>query len=74
MKKTVFLSFLAILGGCASAPDCGSNWRDLGANEGRIGARPNTERYGASCPGKFDEARYMEGWREAYSQRPIPLW
>jgi hypothetical protein len=75
MKK-ITLVVLTLVAGCASAPDCGSDWRNVGANEGRIGARPQrqTEAYSASCPGKFDEARYMEGWRESFAQRPIPLW
>jgi hypothetical protein len=75
MKNTM-LAVLTLLAGCASAPDCGSDWRTVGANEGRIGARAQrqTEAYAASCPGKFDEASYMEGWRESFAQRPIPLW
>jgi len=73
--KNFALVLSVLLAGCAGmTPDCGSDWRAIGANEGRIGARPNLDRYSAACPGKFDEARYLEGWRESYAQRPIPLW
>ena len=71
--KNIALPFLLLLTACAT-PDCGSNWREVGANEGRIGARPGMERYEASCPGKFNSAAYAEGYREAFAQRPIPLW
>ena len=71
--KNLALTSLVLLTACAT-PDCGSNWREVGANEGRIGARQSTERYEASCPGKFNSAAYLEGWRESFAQRPIPLW
>ena len=58
---------LAFLPGCAV--NCGSDWRQVGLNDGRIGADSQLERYAAACSG-VDRARYEEGWREGFAMRP----
>lgn len=68
MKNTLMLAVCCMsLGGCAV--NCGTDWREAGLNEGRLGADPQTERYAASCPG-MDRSRYVEGWREGNAMRP----
>jgi hypothetical protein len=65
----------ALMTGCAStATDCGGDWYAIGARDGRLGARPQAEIYGARCTGSVDTARYMKGWEAGFAERPIPLW
>ena len=74
--RTAALYVLALLGGCASvsAADCGADWYATGARDGRLGATPQAQSYAARCGGAVDEKRYSDGWRDGYSQRPVPLW
>ncbi len=72
MRKALFLP-LALVAGCATTVDCGSDWFALGQSEGRMNALNQAERYAAKCSG-MDAARYNEGYRDGFSQRPIPLW
>jgi hypothetical protein len=72
MKSTVVL-LLLVVAGCASAIDCGSDWFAIGQRDGRMNALNQTARYSAQCSG-MDSARYNEGYRDGFSQRPIPLW
>jgi hypothetical protein len=68
MKTLLALSaYCALLSGCAV--NCGADWREVGLNDGRIGADLQVERYAASCGG-VDRARYEEGWREGFAMRP----
>ena len=68
MKKALAIAICcSSFGGCAV--NCGSDWREVGANEGRLGADLQVERYSATCTG-FDRARYEEGWREGSAMRP----
>lgn len=68
MKKTLLLALCSInLGGCAV--NCSSDWRELGLNDGRLGADSQIERYAAACPA-VDRDRYAEGWREGNAMRP----
>jgi hypothetical protein len=62
-----FAACCALLGGCAV--NCGADWRQVGLNDGRLGADSQVERYAASCSG-IDSARYEEGWREGLAMRP----
>jgi hypothetical protein len=71
MKTTVFL-FLTLIAGCAT--DCGSDWYALGQRDGRLGAQPQSEFYAARCAAPVDAARYSDGWRAGYAQRPLPSW
>ncbi|HYN11246.1 MAG TPA: hypothetical protein VET51_01220 [Burkholderiales bacterium] len=61
------------LAGCASA-DCTSDWQGLGQRDGRLGAQPQAEAYAARCGGQADVARYMEGYRAGFRERPVPNW
>ena len=74
--RTTALYVLALLGGCASvsAGDCGGDWYATGARDGRLGATPQAQSYAARCGVAVDEKRYSDGWRDGYSQRPVPLW
>ena len=71
MRNPLLLS-LALLGGCAT--DCASDWYALGQRDGRINAGSQAMIYASQCPGKVDEARYGEGYREGFSHRPVPGW
>ena len=67
----VFLS--SVISGCAA--DCGPDWYQLGERDGRLGVQSQVELYAARCTGaRPDEARYTEGYRVGFSQRPIPNW
>jgi hypothetical protein len=70
------LFVLVLVGGCAgfSNSDCGGDWYSIGARDGRLGATPQPQSYGAHCGVPVDEQRYSEGWRAGYSERPVPLW
>jgi hypothetical protein len=56
-----------LLGGCAV--NCGADWREVGTNEGRLGASPQVERYAASCSA-FNREAYTEGWSAGNAARP----
>ena len=58
---------LAAGGGAA---DCGADWYEGGAAHGRLGATPQAEFYAARCNVKPDLARYEEGYRAGFDQRP----
>jgi len=68
-----FLLLLPFLvAGCATV-DCGSDWFAIGQRDGRINAGSQAERYAVKCTG-IDTARYGEGYREGFAQRPTPSW
>ena len=73
MKRLCLLGML-LLTGCASTADCGPDWFSIGERDARINAGSQIERYAARCGGPVDRARYEEGYAEAFSKRPIPLW
>ena len=63
------ISVVAFLcAGCAGV-DCGSNWFEVGQNDGRIGADSQVENYARSCPA-IDRARYAEGHQAGLWLRP----
>ena len=70
------LFVLVLLGGCASlsSTDCGSDRYATGERDGRLGATPQAQLYATRCGLAVDEKRYSDGWREGFSQRPVPLW
>jgi hypothetical protein len=61
-----------VLAGCAA--DCGPDWYQVGERDGRLGAQSQLENYAARCGGRPDAARYAEGYRAGFAQRPIPTW
>ena len=72
-----FIATLAAcsLAGCAATGggDCGSDWREIGQRDGRLGAQPQAAIYAARCAVRVDEARYMEGWHAGFAARPAPM-
>ena len=74
--RTTTLVLLALLDGCASfsSADCGSDRYAIGERDGRLGAAPQARLYAARCGVAVDEQRYSDGWREGFSERPVPLW
>jgi hypothetical protein len=75
MKNVLCGLACLLVTGCAglTSSDCGTDAFALGQRDGRLGASPQAERYAERC-GTIDAARYQEGWRDGYRQRPIPLW
>jgi len=62
---------VTMLGGCASAADCGPDWRSIGERDGRMNAGSQAERYAARCGVPVDSAAYAEGYRTGDLQRPL---
>ena len=73
--RAIILLCLAV-SGCAA--DCGPDWYEVGARDGRINAGSQVERYAGRCGARPDEApqfeRYAEGYAAGFAQRPIPNW
>ena len=68
MRTAAFLITLAV-SGCAA--DCGGDWYEIGARDGRLGAESQLDNYAARCAGvKPDAARYAEGYSAGSAQRP----
>jgi predicted small secreted protein len=66
------LACATALSGCATVSDCGGDWYAIGQRDGRLGATPQAELYARRCS-TVNAARYGEGWREGFSQRPRPV-
>ncbi len=64
--RTALLPML-LLAGCAA--DCGPDWYEIGARDGRLGAY-QAGIYARRCSVPVDTARYDEGWRAGFDQRP----
>jgi hypothetical protein len=65
---------LCLVGGCAgTGNDCASDAYQLGERDGVLRSYEGS-RHAARCGAGFNEARYREGYAEAASRRPIPLW
>ena len=77
MKLIVPIAFVGILGGCASlgSSDCTADWYQVGKRDGRLGAQPQAEIYQRRCgaAAQVDAARYSEGWRDGFAERPKPV-
>lgn len=56
-----------LLSGCAV--DCGPDWYDIGARDGRLGAY-QAQLYASRCSTPVDTQRYDEGWQAGAAQRP----
>lgn len=69
MRRALVVT-ITVLGGCASAADCGPDWRSIGQRDGRMNAGSQAERYAARCPGPVDRPAYEEGYSLGLSQRP----
>jgi len=75
LGRSLSFLLLTLIAGCAAtAADCGPDWFAVGARDGRLGAQPQAEFYAARCAAPVDAARYSDGWRAGYDQRPLPSW
>lgn len=76
MKTILAVAALALLAGCATlaTDDCGMDSYQLGRRDALLfRIRPQDETYKARCgESTFDVGRYLQGWREGYSDRPSP--
>ena len=72
--RTVMLCVL-LTWGCAGTggSDCSTDAYQLGERDGVLRSYAGS-RHAARCGSGFNEARYREGYLEAASRRPIPLW
>jgi hypothetical protein len=61
--------------GCAGTGggDCSADAYQLGERDGVLRSYEGS-RHAARCGSGFNEARYREGYADAASRRPIPLW
>ena len=66
---------LLLAAGCAGtmANDCATDAYQLGERDGVLRSYEGS-RHAVRCGASFDEARYREGYADAASRRPIPLW
>ncbi len=69
------LACLLLVSGCAGtgASECGADAFELGQRDGVLRSYEGS-RHTARCGTSFNEARYREGYADAASRRPIPLW
>jgi hypothetical protein len=65
--RAALLATLLLLAGCAA--DCGPDWYEIGARDGRLGAY-QAQLYASRCSVPVDNARYDEGWQAGAAQRP----
>jgi hypothetical protein len=54
--------------------DCGPDWHAIGQRDGRMNAGLQAESYAARCAVQVDTARYLEGYRAGFAERPLPSW
>ena len=64
-----------LVSGCAGmgGNDCATDAFQLGERDGVLRSY-EASRHAARCGASFNEARYAEGYADAASRRPIPLW
>jgi hypothetical protein len=68
----VSLFILAASAGCASYG--ATDWYDIGARDGRLGAWPQDEYLQSRFSTLTDRAQYLRGWEAGFAQRPLPTW
>ena len=79
MTPRVFVSIFifavsALSASCATTgPDGSPDWYAIGANEGRLGARPQEDHYASRFSTPADRMRYLRGWEAGFAQRPTPV-
>lgn len=77
MKPILFVCLTACLAGCAdlAKEQCsGSDWYQVGARDGQMGAMQQGDLYARSCGAAADLGRYQEGWQAGFLGRPLPSW
>jgi hypothetical protein len=71
--RAALLVVSLVISGCAA--DCGPDWYQVGERDGRLGVYSQVDYYAARCSGaRPDAARYAEGYRAGFAQRPVPNW
>lgn len=75
LMKTLLLlaASTAFVSGCATSSDCGNDWYSTGQRDGRAGAFPQADLYARRCGGAVNVEKYNAGYRDGYSERPIPV-
>jgi len=70
-----FMVCLLLATGCAGlgGNECAADPFQLGERDGVLRSYEGS-RHAARCGSGFDEAKYREGYADAASRRPIPLW
>jgi hypothetical protein len=76
MSRIPVLGWVLTLSGCAglAGVDCGPDWYAIGQRDGRMNAGLQAQSYAARCAVQVDTARYLEGYRAGFAQRPLPSW
>lgn len=76
MTSVPMLACVLLASGCAAtrSVDCGSDWHAIGQRDGRMNAGLQAESYAARCAVQVDTARYLEGYRAGFAERPLPSW
>lgn len=64
-----------LITGCAGAggTDCSTDAYQLGQRDGVLRSDEGS-RHAVRCGASFNEGQYREGYADAASRRPIPLW
>ncbi len=72
MRLLLAVAALVTLAACAGfgAPDCDSDWHEVGLRDGFLGAPLQHESYAQRCGDAVDAVRYLEGWRDGDRRRP----
>ena len=69
-RLLVSLFILAASAGCASYG--ATDWYEIGARDGRLGAWPQDEYLQSRFGTPTDRAQYLRGWDAGFAQRPHP--
>ena len=71
MRFLLAAAALVALAGCAGfgAPDCDSDWYEVGLRDGFLGAPWQDESYAQRCGDAVNAVRYREGWRDGDRRR-----
>lgn len=67
-----FLVLISLLvAGCAT--NGSTNWYDIGARDGRLGAFPQDDYLESRFSTSADRAQYLRGWDAGFAQRRGPV-
>jgi hypothetical protein len=65
------ICLLAAAAGCATGAT--TDWYDIGARDGRLGAWPQDEYLQSRFSTSRDRDQYLRGWDAGFAQRPHPV-
>jgi hypothetical protein len=69
-RLLVSIFILAASAGCATYG--ATDWYEIGARDGRLGAWPQDEYLQSRFSTSTDRAQYLRGWDAGFAQRPHP--